>query len=109
MRVCLFCKKEFIARTTVTKYCSHKCNQKHYKARVKEGKIETSNKQTIKVIEQPISDIQAKDILTISEACKILSISRTSLWRLTNNGTLKTAKLGKRVLIRKCDLEKLVL
>lgn len=32
-RICQYCKKEFTARTTVTKYCSHKCNQRAYKAK----------------------------------------------------------------------------
>lgn len=35
-RVCNFCNKDFIAKTTVTKYCSHKCTSASYKKRAKE-------------------------------------------------------------------------
>lgn len=35
-RVCNFCNKDFIAKTTVTKYCSHKCASASYKKRAKE-------------------------------------------------------------------------
>lgn len=39
-KVCQFCYIEFIAKTTVTKYCSLKCAQRAYKQRVKEKKLE---------------------------------------------------------------------
>ena len=46
-RICEYCNTEFTAKTTVTKYCSHKCNQRHYKAKVKEQKINKSNSETM--------------------------------------------------------------
>lgn len=49
-RICDFCLQEFTAKTTKTKYCSHKCNSRAYKAAVRKEKIETSNIETIKVI-----------------------------------------------------------
>ena len=44
-RICQFCEKEFIARTTVTKFCSHKCNSKAYKMKKRNEKVKTSYKQ----------------------------------------------------------------
>ena len=45
-RVCEYCGNEFTARTTKTKYCSHKCNSRDYKKKIKEKKIQVSNKET---------------------------------------------------------------
>lgn len=39
-KVCQYCGKEFIAHTTVTKYCSHKCAQHNYKKQKREEKLE---------------------------------------------------------------------
>lgn len=46
IRVCEFCKKEFKARTTVTRFSSHNCNRKAYKAKIKSEKIQKSNIET---------------------------------------------------------------
>lgn len=46
-RKCEFCGSIFVAKTTVTKYCSHKCNSKHYKQRIKEDKVSRSNEETV--------------------------------------------------------------
>lgn len=44
-RICLYCNSKFIARTTKTKYCSHRCNSRHYKQLAKEEKIAVLNIQ----------------------------------------------------------------
>jgi excisionase family DNA binding protein len=41
-KVCQFCKSKFIAKTTVTKYCCHKCAQRAYKRKKKEEKIKAA-------------------------------------------------------------------
>ena len=63
-RICEYCNKEFTARTTSTKYCSHKCNQRHYKAKVKQAKIENSNKETLKMTLFPLEQLKTKEFLT---------------------------------------------
>ncbi|WP_185966019.1 hypothetical protein [Flavobacterium sp. ZT3R18] len=45
-RICEFCKNEFTARTTKTRYCSLSCNSRGYKLLVRQSKITESNKQT---------------------------------------------------------------
>lgn len=106
-RICQHCGEEFIAKTTVTQYCGDRCAKRAYKARKKAEKIEASNEETRQQIEQPIIELQAKEFLTIQETCKLLGISRTTLWRIIKDGRLKTAKLGTRVIIRKLDLQDL--
>ena len=41
-KTCSYCGKAFIAKTTLTKYCCHKCNSRHYKQKAKEDKIQTT-------------------------------------------------------------------
>lgn len=106
-RICQHCGDEFTAKTTVTKYCGDRCAKYAYKARKKAEKIAASQKETQEIIDRPIKEIQAKEYLTISETCKIFSVSRTTLWRLIKSKRLKQAKVGSRVIIRKSDLEKL--
>jgi len=38
-KVCQHCGNEFIAKTTVTKFCSHACAVKNYKQRKKAEKL----------------------------------------------------------------------
>ena len=84
-RVCYYCNKAFLARTTATKYCSHKCNQQHYKIRAKQKKIETSNKETLKAIAFPLEQINSKDYLTVKEVSVILNCSVRSVYRYVKN------------------------
>jgi len=66
-RICQHCGKEFIARTTVTKYCSGKCSKQAGKERIKVLKIEASNKETQRVKSQPIEELKAKAFLSIAD------------------------------------------
>lgn len=106
-RICQQCEEEFIAKTTVTKFCGDRCAKRAYKARKKAEKINASNSETEKIIEKPIIELQAKEFLTGKETCEVFGISRTTLWRLIKQGKLKTADIGKRVIIRKSDLHNL--
>ncbi|MCB0553027.1 MAG: helix-turn-helix domain-containing protein [Phaeodactylibacter sp.] len=106
-RICQHCGEAFIAKTTVTQYCGDRCAKRAYKARKKAEKIEASNEETQRKIEQPIIELQAKEFLTVKEACQLLGISRTTLWRTIKQGRLKTAKIGTRIIIRKQDLQDL--
>lgn len=36
---CQFCGKRFMAKTTVTKFCSHECASRNYKKQKREEKI----------------------------------------------------------------------
>ncbi len=103
-KTCQYCKELFIAKTTVTKYCGDACSKKAYKARKRKAKIEASNQQTVKEIQRPIEEIKAKEFLNIQEACQLLGISRTTLWRLVRDGKVKSSKIGRRVILHKNDL-----
>lgn len=107
-RVCQHCGNEFTGRTTTTLYCSPRCNSAAYKAKQRAGKVEQSNNETQRIKKQPIEELKAKAFLSIADTCKLIGISRRTVYRLIERGELITGKAGKRTIIRRSDLEKLL-
>jgi excisionase family DNA binding protein len=106
VRICQECRKSFIAKTTLTKFCGLPCNRKNYKKRIKLAKIETSNLETIEKIQQKKKD-PSQEYLSISEACSLLSVSRTTLWRLIKKEQIKATKIGGRSIVSRQSIDKL--
>ncbi len=105
IRICEHCKKQFTARTTRTRYCSHICNSRGYKSMVRKGKVEKSNNEIVQLLNTDLEKIKPLEFLKITQATLLFGISRSTLYRLVNNGQLDIAKFGKRTVIRRCDLE----
>ena len=105
IRICEHCKKQFTARTTRTRYCSHICNSRGYKSLVRKGKVEKSNNEIVQLLNADLEKIKPLEFLKITQATLLFGISRSTLYRLVNNGQLDIAKFGKRTVIRRCDLE----
>jgi excisionase family DNA binding protein len=107
-RICQHCGTEFTARTTVTKYCTDTCGKRAYKARVRAGKVEESNKQTQQIKNRPIEELKAKEFLTVSDVSKLIGCSRQNVYKLINTGKLKATNiLLKKTIIKRSDLDKL--
>ncbi|MCC9167602.1 helix-turn-helix domain-containing protein [Pontibacter harenae] len=106
-RVCQHCGSDFIAKTTVTQYCSDNCAKRAYKARQKKTKIEASNEQTKAVKLKPLVELGAKEFLSISEACQLLGLSRWTIWRAIRANELVAVKVGKRTILKRANLDKL--
>lgn len=107
-RICQHCGNEFTARTTVTRYCSHKCTQRAYKHRVRAGKVEESNKQTQQVKNRPIEELRAKEFLTVREVAMLLNCSVRSAYYYIESGTIKAVNLGQRFTrVKRSDIDKL--
>jgi excisionase family DNA binding protein len=104
-RICQHCGNEFTARTTTTRYCSHKCNSRAYKVNVRASKVEASNLQTQRIKNQPVEELKAKAFLSIADTCKLIGISRRTVYRMIERGELITGKAGVRTIIRRSDLE----
>lgn len=105
IRICEHCKKQCTARTTRTRYCSHICNSRGYKSLVRKGKVEKSNNEIVQLLNTDLEKIKPLEFLKITQATLLFGISRSTLYRLVNNGQLDIAKFGKRTVIRRCDLE----
>lgn len=107
-RICQFCGKEFIARTTVTKCCSDYCSKRAYKARKRAEKIDLSNKEVQKIKDKPNEVIKDKEFLTVSDVAQLLNSSRQTIYTLIKNQTIKATNLSKRkTLIKRSEIDKL--
>ncbi len=106
-RICEHCGGEFIARTTVTRYCGDACAKRGYKARKRAEKIAASDEETKTIIEKPIIELQSKDFLSIIEFCELFNCSRTTVWRMCKDGRLKSVRIGKHKYISRAEINKL--
>jgi excisionase family DNA binding protein len=116
-RKCEYCKKEFTAKTIRTRYCSHQCNSRAYKKIKAAEKIKQAKRvYRIKPPVTPINtnvpwdytQIQSKQLLTINEACVLLSITQTTLRRWLKDGTIISGRIGKKHLIQREHLNQLL-
>src|SRR5450631_4437111 len=103
VKICEYCQKEFIAKTTTTKCCSDNCSKRFYKLKIKNDKIARANLKTeIKrqpknfITEQEINAIQAKENLTLIEAAILLNVTPLTLRRWTLAGKVNSKKFGKK-------------
>lgn len=111
-KICEYCGKEFIARTTVTRFCSHRCASRSYKQRKKENKIfnATVKSNSSKLLSRNplnLEVIKQKDFLSIQEAHTLLGLSERTFYRLMKSGTIRATKLGNRTIIQRSEINKL--
>lgn len=107
-RICQHCGNEFTARTTTTAYCSPRCNNAVLKAKKRAAKIETSNKETRQIKNQPIEELKNREFLTVTQVSKLIGCSRQNVYGLINTGKLKATNiLLKKTIVKRSDLDKL--
>tara|TARA_R110001583_G_C5666193_1_gene410194 strand:+ start:294 stop:647 length:354 start_codon:yes stop_codon:yes gene_type:complete len=107
-RICQYCCNEFTAKTTRTRYCSHKCNSAAYKANLKANKIKVSNTETLKIKTLPIEELKAKEFLTVQNVATLLNCSTRSVYYYIETGKLKAVNLSQRITrVKRSDLDKL--
>ncbi len=106
-KVCQHCGKEFIAKTTVTKFCGDNCAKRNYKKRKREEKVKNVNSLEHQKLVYNKSTVEEKEFLSIEETCRLLGASRMTIHRQIKNGVLKVAKLGRRTIIKRTEIDKL--
>ena len=114
IKICAFCKQEFIAKKTTTETCSDPCAKRYYKVKQKEKAISrvkvemmVKRKPEAFITEEQVKAIQAKESLTLVEAALLLNISPLTLRRWTLAGKVKSKKMGRKHAFRKADLLKI--
>ncbi|MFZ4106785.1 helix-turn-helix domain-containing protein [Flavobacterium sp.] len=55
----------------------------------------------------PYEILNSKPYLSISESCKLLGISRSTIYRLIQQKKIETYKIGNRTIIRNIDINNL--
>lgn len=108
---CDYCGKEYEARTTVTRYCSHKCNSRHYKQlkrkeMLNDFRIEQS-RSALKLPDINFKTLSGKAFLSVRETSVLLSISERTLFRMMADGALPYHKLGRRTILRRDEIDQL--
>ena len=107
-RICQRCKMEFTARTTVTKYCSHRCGSLANKDLKRTEKVQMSNTETKRIKTQPIEELKAKEFLTVREVAQLLNCSVRSAYYYIENGNIKAVNLGQRITrVKRSEIDKL--
>ncbi len=106
-KVCQHCGNEFVAKTTVTKYCSDVCAKRAYKARKKREKIQSVNKPDKQKADYRKNKFAEKQYLSIAETCQLLGASRMTLYRQIKKGAIPATKIGRRTIIKKSELDKI--
>jgi excisionase family DNA binding protein len=106
-RVCEHCKQDFQAKTTITRFCSHRCNSAAYKLKLKEAKVIKSEAETATVKIQPVLEIMMKAYYTIDDLSQIFGLSKRTFYRIIERGELPHAKLGGKTFVKKEAIEEL--
>ena len=106
-KICQHCGTEFIAKTTVTKFCGDNCAKRAYKKRKRDQKVQEIAPTAVQKQEYNQEQVREKDFLSIAETCKLLGASRMTLYRQIKNGKIQAAKIGSRTIIKREEIEKL--
>lgn len=111
---CQHCGDLFTARTTVTKYCGEKCAKRAYKARKRKEKINSSLEETQKQEPTPKtetsslnSNLSQKEFLSITEASKLIGVSRWTIQRMIKRKELKAVRFGRKQIIAREHIKNL--
>ena len=107
-RICEECGNEFTARTTVTRFCGDRCAKRAYKKRMRNAKIEQSNKETVMKVATKVSAVQNKDYLGIQDVCSLIGISRTTLWRLLKDNRIHSKKIGRKHIFTRDQIDQFI-
>ncbi len=84
-KICQHCGKEFIAGTSTTAYCSHRCSSLADKLRKRNERLKATTREVRELQRQALLD---KNFLTLSDAAKLMQISRTTLYRIVRLNTI---------------------
>jgi len=107
-RICQHCGAEFLAKTTVTQYCSDRCGKRAYKQRMRDSKIQKSNQETEEKKIVPLLELKDKDVLTVKQVAILLKCSRRAVSKMIDSGRLPAVKFGERnTRVRRLDVENL--
>ena len=115
LKQCTMCSNMFEAQKVSTLYCSHKCNSKHYKLKLKLNKKAVAEadimhlhlfKPKVKAIDRAM--IKDKEYLSVSEIAVLFGCSRPTVYNLVNSKKIIAANIGKKkTLIKRSEIDKL--
>lgn len=123
-KFCQHCGQAFVAQTTTTRFCGHKCASRAYKQRKREEKVQTTLSEQIKSVSSANSEnlqslqslpiktgnfinLRDKEFLSVQETAILLGASRWTIQRMIQREELKAGKLGRRTIIPRSEIDNL--
>lgn len=107
-KICEQCGNIFIARTTVTRFCSKACNSKNHKLRLREAKISVANQQVKSAVNHRLEELHQLEFLSVKAAAKLLGTTDKILYTMINSGRLKATNLSvRKTRINRADIDRL--
>lgn len=102
-KICQHCGKEFIAYTSTTAYCSHRCSGLADKLRRRNDRLKSTTQEVRELQRQALLD---KNFLTLTDAARLMQISRTTLYRIIELNSIPIKRFTDRtVRIAREDLD----
>ncbi len=107
-KVCEQCGGIFVAKTTVSRFCSKACNSKNYKLRLRNDKITATQKVVREVIGHQMEELSTLEFLSVKAAAKLLGVSDKIVYSMIKLGRLKATNLSvRKTIINRADLDRL--
>ena len=107
-KICQFCAEVFTSKTTVTKYCSHKCSRSAWKALHTKAKIAKSEGDTREMWPSALDLVKSKEFLTVRDAALLLNCSRPTVYNMIAMGKIRSVNLlSKKSIIHRNEIDKL--
>ncbi|MFN4764603.1 helix-turn-helix domain-containing protein [Gillisia sp. Q332] len=97
---CQLCNREFIAKTTVTKFCGKDCAKIAYKAKKRAEKISSSTRKYASRVVDPkdrVQELQLREFLSVKDTALLLGCSSKTIYRLIEKGTINATNIGDRL------------
>lgn len=109
-KICDWCGKEFIAKKQSTRYCTHTCNSRAYKANIRTNTKISIEKKTDEILKnQPIAEFKDLEFLKCVQAAKLLGVCRKTIYNLITSKKLKAVRISSRMtFIRRKDIDDLM-
>lgn len=111
-KICQHCEQSFIAKTTVTKFCSDDCAKRNYKKRIRDKKVTTAilisnEQQTSRYNNNSLKNVSSEMVpfhrewLDIGELSELLGLTERTLFRAIKAPDFPKLKIGRRLLFNK--------
>jgi excisionase family DNA binding protein len=105
-KVCEQCGKVFIAKTSVTRFCSLKCNNKNIKLRKRGVYIFPQQKVPRKRVNHTLAELTSMEFLTVPKAAKLMNASTRIVYNLIKSGRLRATNLSlRKTVIARVDID----
>ena len=103
-KICQYCGKEFLACQARTAYCSERCAKLAVKLKYKNERLKRESAEVREFERLALLD---KNYLTLSDAAKLMQISRNTLYKIIQLYSIQLQRFTDRtVRIARADLEK---